>query len=198
MPRKRIVKIVRRKDPNRPGHTIEKEVIRKVSTKAPKKPKISQKQKTRQFLEKAGLHKTKRQRKAMEHAMERVLGYRPQKLSDLVKKPSRHTVKERQPLYEVKKEFRPGEHKFVGYEENRWGEYVPRYEFVPGRERVTEKKLIGERIVAKRLSKKGAGTEGGTRERGSKKKSKKPKYKRQGKRGQKARREKTKKKKKKR
>ena len=134
------------------------------SKKKSKQPTKTQRQKTREFLKKAGLHRTKAQRRAYQEALAKVLGYKPAKLSDVVAKPSRYTVKKRTVQYEVTKAV-PGETVITGYRTNIWGEQVPIYEH--GGQRPSISKPVGEKLIIKRLAKSGQGKGGGSGERGS-------------------------------
>lgn len=107
---------------------------------------------------------TKAQRRAMHAALEKHLGHKILKLSDVVGKPSRFRVKSRQTVYKVEKRWQQGESKLVGYKPDRsgWRE-EPIYEWTPAREVVVSKIPVGEKLVVKRVSKKGARKKGSKR-----------------------------------
>ena len=135
----------------------------KTSKKKPKTPILTNRQKTKQALIKAGLHKSRLERKRQHAAMEKLMNYKIPKLSTTVGvkgkpgKASRYTVKKRivdyktEPVYE--------ERRVKVY--NRWG--MPSYEIK--KVKIGDRKIIiGEKIITKRLSKKGRGkgSSGGT------------------------------------
>ncbi len=119
----------------------------------PRSKKPAAKKQALKLLGKKRLSPTKRQRRKQHAALERAVGHKIPRLSDVVSKPSRYTVKARQTHFRTE-QATPG-HYEGGYWNRRW---------VPAE---TRKIATGEKLVVKRVSKsrKGrGGSSGGTRE----------------------------------
>jgi hypothetical protein len=119
----------------------------------PRSRKPAAKRQALKLLGKKRLSPTKRQRRARHAALEKAVGYRIPRLSGVVSKPSRYTVKARQVNYRTE-QVSPG-HYEGDYWNRRW---------VPAE---TKKVATGEKLVVKKLRGKGQigkGGSGGSRE----------------------------------
>lgn len=136
-----------------PGTTWQTRFV-KMSKKKPKKPTQTKRARFKEALKKAGLARTKMQRRDAREAFKRLFGYEQARLSRQVGKPSRYAVKRRIPLTKTETYTERGEPKTYT---NIWGE---QHTHVPERQ-VTVKRTVGERLVVKRLGKRGAKKKGG-------------------------------------
>jgi len=134
------------------------------SKKGPKQPTVTQRARLQEFLKKAGLRRTKAQRRSEHAALERIVDHKILKLSDVVGQPgkpgkaSRYTRTGTKFVYKVVK--KPGPAREVR------GPFGDIFCTVPAAT-TTEKILVAEQPIAKRVGKKGTGKKGSSRGEGS-------------------------------
>ncbi len=119
----------------------------------PKSIRPAAKKQALQILGKKRLSPTKTQRRAEHATLEKAVGYKIPKLSDVVSKPSRHTIKRRITLYKTERHQLP-----AGYVPSAFGwsgERAPN-------EVVVKRTATGESIIIKRITKSGSGKSGGS------------------------------------
>ena len=136
--------------------------------KKPKTPVLTNRQRTKQALIKAGLHLSGPERRELHTAMEKALAkkagvetYKIGKLSDVVGKPSSYRKGKRVVQTKtITKEVPAGEKEVIGRRLNyeTW-EYEPVYRQRPGKT-ITETKVVGESFTAVRTRKKGGSKQG--------------------------------------
>ena len=150
--------------------------------KKPKQPTITQKQKTREFLKKARLYKTRPQRVSERKTFKAAFGYEQPRLSMAVGtkradgtikpgKASRYTVIGKKLIREPGERIRvEPEYRYepIPREQRRpWGLTQRAILVKPGYWKTPKGKVIGEKLIVKRLGKKGTGKKGSSRGEGA-------------------------------
>jgi len=151
-------------------NTSSRKLPHKKTKKKPKTHILTNKQKLHLAMEKAGLARTRVERRRAHAELEGIVGHKIQRLSDVVNKPSRHTVKGTRLKYEVVQEAISGHYNYDTLQ----GKTI----WVPAQPAV---KRVKETLIAKRLRKRQGKKSGSKRGEGVVVKEKpvnKPKHKR--------------------